>query len=220
MEIITKVINTVYSFVVSRWQYFVAGGVVVVLVFIGVLVYFSIQSAEENSLKTKFDLAYFSYINSQKDTNTLEQNFQNFLSTLQSISDTGKNYKIVAIANIILGDIYYNQGRSFDTAISYYSKATNAPSQFLRVVAIFNIAQTYEAMGLFEEALKNYEVIFKNYPNSFLAPVSIVKSSEVFYYIGNFDKAREMYSLATNKYPDSYANTINDLLGLVINQVK
>ncbi len=210
----------VWNFVKEKWQYFVLVGVVVVLVVVAVLVYFSIQIAEENSLKTKFDLAYFSYVNSPRDSSTLEQNFQNFLSTLQSISDTGKNYKIVAIANIILGDIYYNEGKSFDLALSYYSKATNVYSDFLRVVAIFNVAQTYESMGLFEEALKNYEVIFKNYPDSFLSPVSVVKSAEILYYSGNLSKAREMYSLFTNKYSNSSASTVNDLLGLVINQVR
>ncbi|MEN2997434.1 MAG: tetratricopeptide repeat protein, partial [Brevinematia bacterium] len=196
-------------------------GTVVVVGLVGILVYFSIQKAEEESLKNKFDTAYFSYISSSRNNENLEQSFQNFISTLQEISATKKDYNIVAIANIILGDIYYNsEGRAYDTALSYYSKATNSRSEFLKVVAIFNVGQTYEAMGMFEESIKNYEIIFKNHSKSFLAPVALIKCAEVYYYLGKPDKSKEMYSLLTNKYPDSQANIIANLIDLVLQQAK
>lgn len=217
MEKILELWERIYFLFKEKWKYFVGGVAIIVAIFLGFFAYVSFQKAEEEELKSKFDTAYFSYLNSPRDTKALEQNFQNFLNTLQEISATGKNYKIVDIANIILGDIYYNdESRGLDTALTYYSRATNSQSEFLRLVAIFNVAQTYEATGRFEEALKTYELIYKNYPNSFLAPVSVVKSAEIYYYLGNSSKTREMYTLFTNKYSNSQVSMIADLIDLVL----
>lgn len=221
MEQLLKVWNDIYNFIKEKWLYFAIGSGVVIIALIVILGYIAVQKSEEEKLKTKFDLAYFSYINSSRNNQNLEESFQNFLNTLQEISSTGKNYNVVAVANIILGDIYYNnEGRSYDTALSYYSKATNSTSDFLRVVAIFNVAQTYEAIGNFDKSLENYKLVYTLYPKSFLAPVALVKSAEIYYYLGDRNKALEMYSLVTNKYPDSSVNNIANLFELILQQVK
>ncbi|MCS7298998.1 MAG: tetratricopeptide repeat protein [Spirochaetia bacterium] len=219
MNDIIKLLYSVYDFLKQNWLTLTIVAGVLVVVIVGILIYISIITSEEEELKVKFDVAYFNYINSQRDNQTLEQNFQNFLTTLQEISDTGKNYKIVAIANIILGDIYYNsESRAYDRALSYYSKATNSSSEFLRIVAIYNVAQTLEEMSMFDDALKHYESIYKNYPKSFLAPISIIKSAEINYNLGNLEKARELYSNFTNNYSDSESMMIANLIELVIQQ--
>lgn len=208
----------VYSFLRDRWVVFAVGiGVIVVVISIWGIVRI-VQMVEENSLKTKFDTAYFAYINSSVNKQNVEQSFQNFFSTLVEISETKKNYKVVNVADIILGDIYFNEGRSYETAISYYSRATNSTSEFLRVVAIFNIAQTYEVIGKVSEAIDYYRVIIDKYPNSFLAPIAVVRSAQVYNYIGDTEKVREMYSIMTNRYPESFSVVIGNLLELVINQ--
>lgn len=218
MDKILAIWNDVYSFFREKWLYFAIGAGVIVIV-IGVWIVLKlVEYAEEDSLKTKFDTAYFLYLNSSANKRNVEQSFQNFFSTLVEISDTKKNYKIVNIADIILGDIYFNEGKSYETALSYYSRATNSSSEFLRVVAIFNVAQTYETIGKVNEAIDNYRVIIDRYPNSFLAPISVIRSAQIYNYIGDVQKAKEMYSLMTNRYSDSFSVVISDLLDLVINQ--
>ncbi|MGC8965135.1 MAG: tetratricopeptide repeat protein [Brevinematia bacterium] len=213
-----EAIYNVWDWIKKNYLYVVVSIGVVFIVLIGIFIYVSIERSKENGLKSKFDIAYFPYINSSSDDATKQKRFEEFVSTLQEISSTGKNYNIVAIANIILGDIYYNnEGRSYDTALSYYSKATNAPSEFLRVIAIFDVAQTYEEMGLIDSALKNYEYIFNQYNNSFLAPMAMFSASKLYYTSGNVEKAKELLSQISNKYPDSYVNNLNNLMDLIIN---
>lgn len=218
MDRILAIWNTIYSFVKEKWLYFAIGvGVIVVGIAVWIVIK-TVQTVEENSLKTKFDTAYFSYINSSANKQNVEQSFQNFFSTLVEISETRKNYKVVNVADIILGDIYFNEGRSYETAIAYYSRATNSTSEFLRVVAIFNVAQTYETIGKVNEAVDHYRVIIDRHPNSFLAPIAVVRSAQIYNYMGDTLKAKEMYSIMTNKYSDSFSVIIGDLLDLVINQ--
>jgi hypothetical protein len=109
----------------------VSGAVVLLLAGLGILLI--VDKNYEMSLRTKFDKAYLQYLSGSRDSDKREDSFRNFLGTLQEISAVNKNYDIVAIANIMLGDIYYNEGNSYSVALSYYSKATNAPSVFLRV---------------------------------------------------------------------------------------
>lgn len=218
MDKISYVWNIVYSFVKEKWLYFAIALGVVIVVISGLVIIKVVQTSEEESLKAKFDMAYFSYVNSSASKQNVEQSFQNFFSTLVEISETKKNYKIVNVADIILGDIYFNEGRSYETALLYYSKATNSSSEFLRVVAIFNVAQTYETIGKVNEAIEHYKVIFDRFPNSFLAPISVVRSAQIYNYIGDTQKVKEMYSIITNRYSDSFSVVISDLLDLVINQ--
>lgn len=213
---------TIWEWIKKNYLYLTIGFGVVIVIVLVVIIYISIEKSKENELKSKFDSVYFAYINSSSaDDATKQKKFEDFISTLQEISSTGKNYNIVAIANIILGDIYYNnEGRSYDVALNYYSRATNAPSDFLKTVAIFNVAQTYEELGMFDLALKNYEIVFTHYNNSFLAPISMFNASKIYYTSGNLDKARELLYQISNKYPDSYVNNLDNLMELIIDYSK
>ncbi|MCX8029164.1 MAG: tetratricopeptide repeat protein [Brevinematales bacterium] len=220
MENIIKIFYELVEFVEKNWVYFLVGLGILVVVLVISLIFFESRKAEERALKDKFDVAYFSYVNS-RDSQTLEQSFQNFVSVLQEISETKKDYDIVSIANIILGDIYFNdQRRLLDTALSYYSKSTNSRSEFLRVVALFNVAQTYEEMGMFDNALKFYKVIYENYPKSFLSPMSVSKSAEIYIYLNRVEEAKQMLSIMSNRYSDSEATKIANLIDLLLQSYK
>jgi len=192
----------------------VSGAVVLLLAGVGILLI--VDKNYEMSLRTKFDKAYLQYLSGSRDSNKREDSFRNFLETLQEISAVNNNYDIVAIANIILGDIYYNEGNSYSVALSYYSKATNAPSVFLRVTAIFDVAQVYEAMDNPEAALSTYEYIYKRYPDSYLAPVAMLNMSKLYSYKGDSVSAKKILTELSNKYPNSSATYFIDLFSLIL----
>jgi tetratricopeptide (TPR) repeat protein len=188
----------------------------VVLLLAGVGIFLIVDRNYEMSLRMKFDKAYLQYLSGSKDSNKREDSFRNFLETLQEISAVNKNYDIVAIANIILGDIYYNEGNSYSVALSYYSKATNAPSVFLRVTAIFDVAQVYEAMDNPEAALSTYEYIYKMYPDFYLAPAAMLNMSRLYLYKGDSVSAKKILTELSNKYPNSSATYFIDLFSLIL----
>jgi len=190
---------------------------VVVLLALGVVIFWVVDKNYEVSLRTKFDKAYLQYLSGSRDDSKREDSFRNFLETLQEISSVNKSYDVVAIANIILGDIYYNEGNSYPIALSYYSRATNAPSVFLRVTAIFDVAQVYEAMDNPEAALSTYEYIFKKYPDSYLAPAAMLNMSKLYSYKGDSVSAKKILTELSNKYPSSSATYFMDLFGLNLN---
>jgi len=189
---------------------------IIVLVGLGIGIYFIYEKNYEDSLKMKFDKSYLQYLSGSKDSAKQSESFKNFFDTLQEIASVNKNYDIVAIANIMLGDIYYNEGNSYNLSLNYYSKATNAPSVFLRVTAIFDVAQAYESLDNSDAALSNYEYIYKNYPDSYLAPVSMLGASKIYSYKGDQKSARAVLNELSNKYPNSSANYFVDLFGLVL----
>ncbi len=175
----------------------------VVLSITGILIYSFIDRSRENSLLKDFDFAYYSYLYSSRESEQNQQELlRNFVETLERISKENEKYPVVANANIILGDLYFEQD-NLDLALSYYQKAVKSRSEFFTTSGIFRISQVYERKGDIESAISNYFVIYNRYSKSEYAPISLFNIARIYYLKGDLTLSKTYLIELTNKYTNS-----------------
>ncbi len=109
----------------------------------------------------------------------IDRNAKNIKSSLENLENLIKYYPddpLAAKAQYLIGDIYMNDLRDFDAAISAYNMvvkkydmSADSPKAQFMVGYIYANPQFGDVQDL-EKAKNSYEVFLKKYPNHELAP--------------------------------------------------
>jgi tetratricopeptide (TPR) repeat protein len=92
----------------------------------------------------------------------------------------GKDKVVATMAKGCIGDAYMELGDN-KQALKYYLKAANEDkNDFLTPVFLMKLAQTYEILGQYKDALEQYRIIQREYPQS-------NESREIEKYIGRIE---------------------------------
>ncbi len=73
---------------------------------------------------------------------------------------------VAPMAQGAIGDAYLEKGDQSKAADEYLKAATMKDNNFTSPLFYFKAAETFELMGKYDEALKNYQIIHDKYPNS------------------------------------------------------
>lgn len=137
------------------------GVVVAVVVVVGVVVYYQNSRAERTQAAWN---SYFSAINQRESAAVADD--------LEKVAQDNSGILPGQLAEIMLGDLAMNEGieqlnsdraageKRLNEAKNHYIEARNAASNpLLKERATLGLARFYEAMGLLDEALKEYQAL-------------------------------------------------------------
>lgn len=168
-------------------------------VIIGVIALFFIGQAYikgvNKDAQDDFSQAMMLYEKGSQD----EKSYQNAEKLFKKI----QGYSLAKISKLALlyeGNCAY-QLKNYDGAISSFSKfAKDFPGHRLAPISLNSLANTYEAKGDYENAVKTYKDVLKKYPDSLETSFSLAR---IYKKSSRFKEAKEVYEKIAKEDPDS-----------------
>ena len=171
-------------------------GLVVVLAII-VLIIFLVRSKRTAELAASAELAKVSVELSQNKT-------QEAIDILLNMIDNYSGTNSAAIGVYLLGKAYYEKG-DFDKSLLQFEKYLDdyGDDKILASAAYSGIAASYEQLGNYLEAAKNFWQGAKTYPEHFNAPRQLFDAGRCFMLADQKARAKECYQMIVDKYSEN-----------------
>lgn len=106
-------------------------------------------------------------------------------------------YPDYTVSNNNIGSIYFTFLGDFNTALPYFKRAVQLDSNYLE--AYYNLAYTYEKLGMPDSAVLNFEKVLTIKPTYVQA---YERMNSIYFSTGNFDQAIELNLRAAGVMPE------------------
>ena len=138
-----------------------------------------------------------------------QNNNQEAIDILLNMIDNFSGTKSAANGMYLLGKAYYDKGE-FDKSLLHFEKYLDdyGDDKILASAAFSGIASSYEQLGNYLEAAKNYEKGAKTYPDHFNAARQLFDAGRCFMLADKKANAKECYKLIIDNYSEN--NLKND----------
>lgn len=179
----------------DKWQYYLIGAIVVVVLIFAAIWFFGRQGTQESGAATAYSKAMLSYMNRDNQVAALEfeQIVQNYGGT-----EYGAN------AAFVLGNINL-ENRSYDESVRYYRMYLDefSGTPLNRAAAMAGIATVAENQGKYAEAAAGFVQAAESNTDGALRPDYEVGAIRNYLADGKVDQAEARLAILKDKYADS-----------------
>ncbi len=169
--------------------------ILVVVVAVGIIGYFSYSSSAKKDAQLKLSFVYI-----LMDSG----NYQEAMDSLRVVLSTYKNSGQGHVAQYLMGHMYYAFGQ-LDSAMAAYHDylVLENPDSDLAAASLMGIASCFEEKSQYDRAIDFYRQLLKDYPDYFRADEAYAAMARCYDVKGDMAKAHEIYSRFLKKYPNS-----------------
>ncbi|MFQ5900206.1 MAG: tetratricopeptide repeat protein [Thermodesulfobacteriota bacterium] len=147
---------------------FVISASVLIILFVSGYIYY--KSSEENTLKafTK-GMVLYNNVKSAEGVSKTTKDYEKTVTLFKEVVSSYPKSKVMPLAYLFLGDIYYQTGE-YDDALNSYSHILKGDydDNDIKTIALYSTGKTLESMGKLDEAIKQYEEIEQENADGFL----------------------------------------------------
>lgn len=181
-------------------------GIVVLVVVIAVAAFAIVSNNNNKKLYNSYDnliSEYDEYIALDGDNEEYESKKAQLINNAIALSNTNKKKYPSAKANMLLGDISYDD-KDYDVAIAYYNNViTNQKDTYLVQIALMNLASCYEEQNKLSYALATYTRVYDEYGKSGIyASRALFNEARINEKLGNIELAIDIYQTVADEYKD------------------